>query len=194
MNETIILSGDSMLIAVSIAFSVVLGGLHRLSRTVSSERREVDRARIEMRDLEERCDLQQVHMARLGQQLNELRLGASRAAPSSPVAAPVAAPVPEPAADERVHGPAVSTPAVARAAVRAVRGTAARVRAAPAVGTAAPGRARKRKAPSGAAKAAAPNPFELARAGADVDAVMKRCGLSRPEAELVVSVHGRSAA
>ena len=38
------------------------------------------------------------------------------------------------------------------------------------------------------------NPVQLARKGAKVDVLMSRCGLSRAEADLVLSVHGAATA
>ncbi len=189
MNGLMTLGGDTLIVFLGVTLSFGAGALLRLGRSLARERREVDRARVELRELSERCDLQQTNVMRLGQQVEALRRDlkavakAQAAPPPAAPAAPVA--IAQPAAVRAAPPPA---PAPAPAPVRAApRPDAPAVRRAPKPAPA-------KVAPRAQAPARSPSAFELARSGAGVQAIMRGCGLSRAEAELVLSVHGRSAA
>jgi len=170
MNETVILTSDLLLIVGAVAVSFILGGLHRLGRTVTRERQAVEPGTRDLRELSDRCERQQLNMARLSQEINDMRQTLMQQAMAmAPVHAALHAPVP--------------APAPAPAAVQHVTPRPAPTRA----GASTPANAAQ---PAARAKI---DPLKLARAGAGPEVLMARCGLSRAEAELVLSVHGTKA-
>ena len=169
MNETAILTNDLLLVLGAVAVSFILGGIHRLGRTVSRERQVVEPADRDLRELSDRCERQQLNMTRLSQEINDMRQALMQQAMTmAPVHAAlhasVPAPVQPPAAQQATPHPAATRPGAATLAQAAT--------------TAAPVKS---------------DPLKLARAGAGPEVLMARCRLSRAEAELVISVHGTKA-
>lgn len=170
------LGGDTAILLMIAALAVMCASVLRMGRTVSRERRMLDGVLREMRELNERCDLQQLNLTRLGQRVVSTGRSAPAAAPSRPEGETLNL---HPARSERVVR-------VRPQPVRAVQPTQ------PAVTT---GRVAKPYRESAAAsKRASTDVFKLARGGATAEEIMSCSGLSRAEAELVISVHGASTA
>ena len=168
MIETAILNSDILLIVGAVAVSFILGGIYRLGRSAGRERDAVEPGVRALRDLSDRFERQQLNMTRLSQELNDMRQALMQQAMAmAPVHAALHTPVPAPV-----------QPAPAQHAM-------------PRAGAAAPVAVAKAAAKPAAPKKA--DPLILARAGAGAEVLMARCGLSRAEAELVVSVHGTKA-
>ncbi len=203
MNVNGILNGDLLFFLCAIAVAFLLGCAHRIGRSIARERRAVELADKDLRDLSSRYDLQQLNMSRLTRELSDVRqalmqqamaLGPVHAGLHARAAAAVPAPATTPAPTARQ-----SAPAGARPAAQPSRPTQTPVpaRAAPRPSTAKPAVKAAGRAPAPPAtkprRPAAADPLALARRGAGAEVLMSRCGLSRAEADLVISVHGKDA-
>ena len=147
MNETSFFSSDLIFLACAVAVSFALGSVRGLERTLARQRRAVDQADRDVRDLNERCERQQVNVSRLTQELSEVRQALMQQA-MAPVHAAIQATAP-------ARAPAPQAPA-----------------------------------PAAVPRSVPADPQALARSGASAQVLMSRCGLSRAEADLVLSVHG----
>jgi hypothetical protein len=208
MNDIVMTGNDLLVFGVAIAVSFILGALFKLRRNVLRQRRAVELGERDLKVLADRCERQQLGMTRLNQEVTDMRQAmlqqalalvpsrpalqvaapepavAAVAVPPSPVDVPTRAPVASPAkTDARAEQPARQTeqspvlpPVPGKPRLKAVPSSAV-------------------DAPKAAlSKPAVADPARLARAGAGVDVLMNRCGLSRVEAELVISVHGATCA
>jgi hypothetical protein len=195
MNETLFSSPDIMFILAAVAASFALGGAYRLGRTAVRERRAVELTDQDFRALSDRYEDQKRNVSQLTRELSDvrqalmqqamamgpvhaLRVSGVEPAPGAP-AVPVSPPAPAPEV----------APAPPAAAAKPVSVTPVRAVNAPRPAASAPSKAAR---PAAKPRKAA-TPLELARAGAPADLLMSRCGLSRAEAELVISVHGKQA-
>jgi hypothetical protein len=212
MNEIVMTGSDLLIFGVAIAVSFILGALFKLRRNVLRQRHAVELGERDLKVLTDRCERQQLGMTRLNQEVTDMRqamlqqalaLTPTRpalqvAAAPEPVAAPTA-PVPVPVSVQVDTPP--RAPEVTRANVDAavshlanrneqapapLAASKPQLKAVPSSGSAAP----KPKV----SKPAVSDPAQLARAGAGAEVLMNRCGLSRVEAQLVISVHGAACA
>lgn len=169
MNEISLFGSDLLFIVCAVVVSFVLGTLHRLRRTIARQRRVVELTDREVRDLSAQCAHQQMNVSRLHQELSELRQALMQQAfAPAQVTAPAERAQPR---TEAAHGFA----------------PAASARAAPAR------RAQPADPPARSTSNPVVDPIALARAGESAEVLMQRCSLSRAEAALVISVHGRRA-
>ena len=208
MNEIVMTGSDLLIFGVAIAVSFILGALFKLRRNVLRQRHAVELGERDLKVLTDRCERQQLGMTRLNQEVTDMRQAMLQQAlalmptrPALQVAAapePVAAP-PAPVPVQMDTPP--RAPEVTRANVDAAVSHLAKrneqapaplaaskpqLKAVPSSGSAAP----KPKV----SKPAVSDPAQLARAGAGAEVLMNRCGLSRVEAQLVISVHGAACA
>jgi len=208
MNEIVMTGSDLLIFGVAIAVSFILGALFKLRRNVLRQRHAVELGERDLKVLTDRCERQQLGMTRLNQEVTDMRQAMLQqalalmptrpalqvAAAPEPVAAPTA-PVPV-QMDTPPRAPEVTRAnvdaAVSHLAKRNEQAPAPlaaskpQLKAVPSSGSAAP----KPKV----SKPAVSDPAQLARAGAGAEVLMNRCGLSRVEAQLVISVHGAACA
>ena len=170
MNEISLFGSDLLFIVCAVVVSFVLGTLHRLRRTIARQRRVVELTDREVRDLSAQCAHQQMNVSRLHQELSELRQALMQQA----------------FAPAQVTAPAERAQPVRTEAAQGVA-PAASARAAPARG------AQPADPPARSTSNPVVDPIALARAGESAEVLMQRCSLSRAEAALVISVHGRRA-
>ena len=201
MNEIVMTGSDLLVFGVAIAVSFILGALYKLRRHVLRQRRAVELGERDLKALTDRCERQQLGMTRLDQEVTDMRQAMLQQAlalmptrPAVQAAEPAAVPV---RADAPPRAPEV-TPANADARVSQLAKRNEQVpshpsavskpqlKAVPSSGSAAPKPA--------VSKSAESDPARLARAGAGAEDLMNRCGLSRVEAQLVISVHGAACA
>jgi hypothetical protein len=204
MSEIVMTGSDLLVLGVAIAVSFILGALFKLRRNVFRQRRAMELGERDLKALTDRCERQQLGMTRLNQEVTDMRQAMLQQALASMPTRPAVqtAAVPEPAAaltvavpvrvDASPRGPEV-TPANAdtrvgnlakrnsQAPARRAAASTPQLKAVPSSGSARP-------------KSAVSDPAQLARAGAGVEVLMNRCGLSRVEAQLVISVHGAACA
>jgi hypothetical protein len=202
MNDITISSHDLLVFIAAIAVCFSIGVVYKLRRNLLRQRRAVELGERDIRTLTDRCDRQQVSMMRLDQEVMDMRqamlqqalalmpMGSAARVPaaSSPVVAFATAQQP-------VVSPE-TTPRNARVSeLRAVSATsnnsvASRKPPVRRAASAKPPVASAALSAKTAAKDTPVNPVQLARSGVKVDVLMSRCGLSRAEADLVLSVHG----
>ena len=201
MNDITISSNDLLAFIAAIAVCFTIGVIYKWRCNLLRQRRAVELVERDIRTLTDRCDRQQISMTRLDQEVMDMRqamlqqalalmpmgraahatVAPSRvlafAAPQPPAVSPTTTPrnvrVSELRASSVTSSNAVasSKPPVRRAA------SAKPLVASPALSL------------KTASKDTPVNPVQLARTGVKVDVLMSRCGLSRAEADLVLSVH-----
>jgi len=193
MNETALAASDLLLLAVAVAVAFVLGAAQRIGRAAARERRAVDLSGHDIQDLSERCERQQASVSRLSQELSDVRQALlQQALALAPVHAAMHGPGPgaatTPAREQTV--PAAARPGSVAAPPPAPAASRPPAPVAPPAPAASRPPARKPLPGGSAPKPGAADPLALARAGAGIEVLMARAGLSRAEAELVRSVHG----
>ena len=206
MNEITLNSGELLSFVVAIVVSFTLGGIYKLRRNVLRQRRAVELGERDLKDLVDRYDRQQVSMTRLDQEVTDMRQAMlQQALALMPVRTTVQVPVAPAAVAEAPAAVVPQVQATVAAPVTAAprprtceskpAGVAVARRAAAAKPPVRPAAFAKPQRPSKPGPMPAPfNPVQLARKGAKADVLMSRCGLSRAEADLVLSVHGATAA
>ena len=209
MNEIVMTGSDLLVFGAAIAVSFILGALFKLRRNVFRQRRAVELGERDLKVLADRCERQQLGMTRLNQEVTDMRQAMLQQAlalmPSRPAVqvavAPEPAAAPAVAIPARVDAPSRATEVTPENADAPVNHLAKRNEQAPVRPPAASKPQLKAVPSSGSAspkvavpKPAVSDPARLARAGAGAEVLMNRCGLSRVEAELVISVHGAACA
>ena len=199
MNEITLNSGELLSFVVAIVVSFTLGGIYKLRRNVLRQRRAVELGERDLKDLADRYDRQQVSMTRLDQEVTDMRQAMLQQALAlmpvrTTVQVPVAPAAVLPQAQAPVAAPVTAAPRPQTCESKSAAAALAR-RAAAAKPPLRPAAFAKPQRPSKPGPQPAPfNPVQLARKGAKADVLMSRCGLSRAEADLVLSVHGAAAA
>lgn len=186
MNE-ITISGSVLLFSVAaMTVGLIVYRIYDLQRQVRRHQRALELGERDLKALKERFDYQQLSIMRLDQEVMDMRQTVRVQA------AAFAMPRSQDGVVRRATAPAtIAAPVHSLDAVRASQTTTRERTGKDKSLTRATTNAQSKSSP--AAKIAPINPVELARTGVKVDVLMSRCGLSRAEADLVLSVHGGAA-
>ncbi|MFT5172966.1 MAG: hypothetical protein ACI8W7_001134 [Gammaproteobacteria bacterium] len=202
MNDITISSNDLLAFIAAIAVCFTIGVIYKLRRNLLRQRRAVELGERDIRTLTDRCDRQQISMTRLDQEVMDMRqamlqqalalMPMGSAAHTTVAPSPVlafAAPQP-PAVSPTTTPHNVRVSELRASSVTSSNAVASRKPPVRRAASAKPPVASPALSPKTASKDTPVNPVQLARTGVKVDVLMSRCGLSRAEADLVLSVHG----